>query len=288
MIWIPLALLTAFCEATRDVLSKKSLKNLDEYILAFSRRFFALPLLIPLLFFIPPPHFEEHFFQILLLFGSLIIFSSIFYMKALKSSDLSITLPMLSFSPLFLLITSPLLIGQFPSLLGLIGILLIVIGAYSLNITDRHKSYFAPISALIKEPGPRYMLAVAFIWSITANFEKIGVSSSSPIFWVIAAEILLTLCLFPLMVIKSPNFKSKITANWKILLPIGLIGTAGYISQMIAISLALVPYVISIKRTSILIGIIFGYFFFKEKRIQERLAGAAIMFAGVLMITLLA
>jgi len=55
---------------------------------------------------------------------------------------------------------------------------------------------------------------------------------------------------------------------------------------MKAISLTLVAYVIAIKRTSVIISVIFGHSIFKEKGIKERLLGAIIMVIGVLFITL--
>jgi uncharacterized membrane protein len=55
---------------------------------------------------------------------------------------------------------------------------------------------------------------------------------------------------------------------------------------MTALSMTLVVHVISIKRMSALIGVLFGYFVFKEQGIQERLAGAVMMILGVLAITL--
>jgi uncharacterized membrane protein len=55
-------------------------------------------------------------------------------------------------------------------------------------------------------------------------------------------------------------------------------------SHMIAISLAHVAYVITIKRMSLIIGVLYGYFFFKEKNIRERLFGAMLMFVGFVMI----
>ncbi|MCX5719013.1 MAG: EamA/RhaT family transporter, partial [Nitrospirae bacterium] len=55
-------------------------------------------------------------------------------------------------------------------------------------------------------------------------------------------------------------------------------------SHMIAISLANVAYVISVKRISIIIGVLFGYLFFKEKNIRERLLGATLMFSGFVII----
>jgi uncharacterized membrane protein len=53
---------------------------------------------------------------------------------------------------------------------------------------------------------------------------------------------------------------------------------------MIAISLAKVAYVISVKRMSLIIGVLYGYLFFKERQIGERLIGASLMFIGFIMV----
>jgi len=276
--WFLFAFLTAFFESLKDVFSKKSLKKADEYIVSWSLRFFALPFLIPLLFFIEIPSLGNQFWIALFVGGSLNVITTILYMKAIKHSDLSITVPMVTFTPLFLLLTSPLIVGEFPSLFGFIGVLLIVLGSYTLNIKQRHAGYLAPFKTLLKEKGPKLMLLVAFIWSITSNFDKIGVLNSSPIF--------ITLTLLPIMLYKSRGSIQQILISHRTLLPIGLFSALSLIFQMTAISLTLVAYVISIKRTSVVMTVLFGYLIFKEKGIKERLVGAVIMVIGVLFIVL--
>ncbi len=49
---------------------------------------------------------------------------------------------------------------------------------------------------------------------------------------------------------------------------------------MSAMSLARVAYMIAIKRSGLLIGSVYGFIFFRERNIRERLSGAALMFAG--------
>lgn len=173
MLWFIFSFFTAFFESLKDVFSKKSLKNVDEYVVSWALRFFALPFLIPLLFFVDIPSLDNQFWTALLVSGSLNVIATILYMKAIKHSDLSITVPMVTFTPLFLLFTSPLIVGEFPSFFGLIGVLLIVLGSYTLNIKQRHEGYLVPFKALLKETGPKLMLLVAFIWSITSNFDKV-------------------------------------------------------------------------------------------------------------------
>jgi uncharacterized membrane protein len=65
-----------------------------------------------------------------------------------------------------------------------------------------------------------------------------------------------------------------------------MFSAAALICQMTAISLTLVAYVISVKRMSIMFGVIFGALIFKEQGLRERLAGVIIMQAGVVVILL--
>ena len=117
------AFLTAIFESTKDVFSKKSLKDTDEYVAAWALPFFALPFILPVLFLIGIPQLGEQFWLALFTGGGMYAFTIILYMQALKSSDLSITVPMLAFTPMFMLITSPLIVGEFPGVFGIIVIL---------------------------------------------------------------------------------------------------------------------------------------------------------------------
>ena len=303
MLWLILALLAAFFESIKVVLSKKSLsEETNEYIVAWSMRFFALLFLLPLLLFIKIPVIGNQFWEALFISGLINTITTILYMKALKLSDISLSHPMTTFTPFFLLLTAPFLLGEFPNIYGLIGVLLIVLGAYSMNISKFNEGFFAPFKALITEKGPILMLAVAFLWSITGTYDKIGLLNSSPIFWVISIHVFLTITLFPIMIIKSKNkstnkieknifdnlfiAKKQIVSNIRILALIGLSVALLHICQTIALSLTLVVYVSAIKKLSVLMSVIFGYLFFKEKNIKERLFGATIIVIGVIIIAL--
>jgi len=170
--------------------------------------------------------------------------------------------------------------------MGLVGVLFIVLGSYVLNLHECAKGIFAPFKTLLKEPGPRYMLCVAFIWSITANIDRIGIEASSPIIWAMSAYIVLAVLLFIPLIPRAGTAISEVRTHWKILLPIGAAVAAMLICHMTAISRGLVIYAVSVKRTSVLLSVIWGAIVFKEKGISERLLGASIMVVGVLLISL--
>ena len=70
------------------------------------------------------------------------------------------------------------------------------------------------------------------------------------------------------------------------LLLIGFAAAVMMICYAMAVKLAIVPYVIALKRTNGLFSVLFGLLLFREGRITQSLFGAGIMFAGVLLIVL--
>lgn len=286
MIWFVLSLLTAFFKSMEDVFGKRGLRNIDEYAVGWSMRTFSLILIFPFLLLTGMPDISSVFLPSAIVTSIIQVATTVLYFRAIRHSDLSVTVPIVTFSPLFLLITSPLMLGwgEFPSGLGMVGVIMIVLGSYTLNIKERHRGYLAPFRALLTEKGPRYMLMVVFLWSITSNIDKIGVLSSSPAMWLVAVNALIALMLTP-AVVRGGRAKGLKT-NIRLLIPIGLVSGLYMIFQNVAIILTLVPYVISIKRTSVLMSVFFGWLIFREKGIRERLAGAAMMVLGVALIAL--
>jgi len=284
MFWFIFAGFTALFESLTDVVSKKNLKLGDEYIISFLIRFITFLFLLPLLIFMGIPDIGPNFGMALIIGGSLNVITTLLYMKALKYSELSISVPMLAFTPMFLLVTSPIILGEFPSLLGLIGILLIISGSYVLHIRQWKEGYLEPFKCLLREKGPKMMLLVAFIWSITANFDKVGLINSSPIFWIVVINFFIAVLTFPLMLSNYQKNVELFNIKKGNLILMGFLSALTSIFQMYAISLTLVPYVIAVKRTSAVLGVLWGKLIFKEKGIREKLIGATIMVIGVFII----
>jgi uncharacterized membrane protein len=283
--WLFLCLLTAFFTSLSDIFGRKIMDKVDVYIVAWGWPFFSLPFLYVFLLAEKQAAVKPFFWVALAASGLILSYSSVLYLKAIKASDLSVTMPMLTFTPLFMLITSPLILGEFPRPLGLLGILLIVTGAYLLNFQDRRQGIFAPFKSLIKEKGPRYMLIVALLFSVGANIDKVGVQNSSPLQWVAAVNSLTAVVLMFIMFRKTRDVGGQVKAGWRFLVLMGLCSAVAYVLQMQALQLTLVPYVIAVKRMSVFMTALFGFWILKEKGIKERLSGAFLMIAGVFMIS---
>jgi uncharacterized membrane protein len=286
VLWIAFALTTALFEALKDTVLKHSLYGIPAPLAAWGWTFFALPFLALAAWFNPPVRLGADFWLALAASGVLNVVAVSLYAMALKASDMSVSVPMIAFSPLFLLVSSPLIVGEFPGPWGVVGVVLIVAGSYLLNIRARAQGYLEPYRALLREPGPRYMLGVAAIWGVAATIDKVGVQNSSPTFWATSVFLFVALVLSVPM-LRAPSNILHLWRTWPVLMVVGLFSAIALVAQMTALTMTLVAYVISIKRLSILFGVLFGALFFREQGLCERLLGVLVMLAGVLCITLL-
>lgn len=285
MFWYFIAFIGAIVTAVYYALAKKAVEKIDIYWFSAVLHLGASLILFAIEYFGGFPALGPRLW--LGVAGSTIIgvISTILYLKALRISDISLSLPMLSFTPLFLIGTSFIMVDEFPSHTGIIGILLIVGGSYILNL-DSGKGPLAPFKSIWKNKGIMLMLAVSFLFSLGANFDKISLQNSSPIF----AGALSFLCIgsvfFAISLFKAKN---KINALKKeaayFILP-ALCAVLMAVLMMTAMKYILVSYAISIKRISIVFTTLFGFLFFKEKHIMPRLIGSLVMVCGAMLIAL--
>jgi len=278
MLWVLYSLLSAFSWATADVFTKKL--RVDDYTLLLSRFIFAAPFALPLLFLIKIPELNKTFWIVFFLWIPLEILLWVLYIKAIKISPISLVVPFLSFTPIFLILTSFIMLGELPSLIGAIGILFVVVGVYVLNFQDYKKGYLEPFRSIFKEKGCILMIIVAFIASITANQVKILLQNSSLLFFNIIYFPAIAIPLLILSFFLSKNNFKELKLNFKNLFPIGIFFALMIIFHNFAVRLVIVPYMISIKRTSSIFSVFYGHFLFKEKNIKERLIGSVIMLIG--------
>ena len=288
MHWVVYALTCAFALASADALSKKELASESAPLIVWVRNGYALPFLLLVVPFVPVPELDAVFWRSAAAALPCDIVALWLYVQAIKVSPLSLTLPFLSLTPAFLLLTSWLILGEFPDGSGLLGVLLIVLGAYTLNLRDWRRGFLAPLRAIARERGSLLMIVVAFIYSLSSNFGKLAVLHSEPLFFGVYYEIALGLALLPMLC-----FVPRGQGRWRGIfnhparfLAIGFFIALMVLTHFLALELTLVPYMIAVKRTSLLFGIAYGGLFFKEEDIGARFFGGLLMLAGVVLILL--
>jgi len=268
-----LSLLVAILESFKDIHSKGILRDYSPLLLMTNMKIFASLFLLP--FALLHSQISDHRTFLLVYPINLLLnfFAFYLYFSAIKVSPLSLSLPMLSFSPVLLLFTSRVMLGEELSGMGILGVLMVFAGSYILNVSKIRAGLLEPIKAIFKERGSVYILIVVVIWSITANLDKIGLISSSPIFWSFSMS--LGLGILGLLVLKL-----RMSFNFPFLY-LSLADTLSTLFHMIAISLIPVPYVISIKRLSVLFSSLWGIIFLGE---TANLIGILFMILGGIII----
>ena len=293
MPWFFLSLGSAIFLSTTDALSKKALQSDDEYVVSWVRMGYAVPFLLLLFPFAHFSYLDKTFWIAIVLCIPLEIVALLLYVKAIKISPLSLTIPFLALTPVFLSVTAYLVLGEKPDRSGLLGILFVTFGAYLLNINQWQHGWLEPLKALKREKGSLLMLIVAFIYSITTTLGKKAVLHSSPVEFAIIYTFLLSVILFFVVWIRSGRESFQRKGVWPyapIRLRNGLFWLIGFFyasmlaCQYSAYALTQASYVISVKRLSLIISIIYGGIFFKEINIRERLLGGVVMLIGVLLI----
>lgn len=286
MFWFIFAIFSAFFHALHFALIKKFLKSVNQYVLAAGTFFITSIILFFIAIIKGIPEIKSLFYLSALATVILNVFIVIFNYKALQITDLSLSIPMLSFTPVFLIITSFVILGELPTIFGVLGILLIVIGSYVLNATEKDIRFLDPFKNIFTNKGTFLMLIAAFLMSISTNFDKLVVVNSGPVFGSAVVYFFLAIPFLIISSFKKYEIKDIIKRDLSKFFFIALAIVLSAISINLAYTMQIVPYVISLKRLSILFSVLLGAWFFKEKNISKRFIGAFIMLIGAVIIIL--
>lgn len=286
--WILLALVSAVATATRDPIYKKLLTiDVNPYILGGVQFLIAGGLLITVSIVYGLPEIQSGFIGAVAGTVILNIVATILVFKSIKRGEISLVAPLLSFVPAFAVVTSFLMLGELPTWWGLLGILIIIIGSYVLHRDSFAESLGTTYRRFLNSRAGLYMLIVAAIFSVSANFDKMAALTGTPLF----ASAIIDLILGAALIILSPLDKTH-TVRRSIIkpavilwfIPLGLLFAVGTWAQNTAFTLEIVPYVSAVVRTSAILTIFYGRYIFGEGHIRWRLLGAAIMLGGTILL----
>lgn len=101
--------------------------------------------------------------------------ANLLFVRAVEVSPLSVTIPFLSFTPVFATAIAIPLLAEFPNPIQYGGIAAVVVGALILGAGEAMRQGRGPFgiaAALVQERGALYMLAVAFFWACTIAIDK--------------------------------------------------------------------------------------------------------------------
>ena len=205
--------------------------------------------------------------------------------RGYRESDLSVVYPVArGTGPLLSVALAAMLLGERPSPLALAGGLVVVCGVFLLaggarligtrDARARAGLYWGACTGL-------------FIASYTVvDGYAVRVLAVSPLFVDYATHVLRVSLALPALLGDPAAARAELARTWRYVLVVGLLAPLGYILVLIAVRTTPISYVAPARELSMLVGAFFGARLLGEGEVRRRLACAAVIAAGVLMIAL--
>lgn len=286
LLWLSFALLSALGQSITSLFSKYLVSRIPKLMIFFGTYVSASAILFCTSFIKGTPSIGDKFFIAIFITAFLNIIAYFSLLRAYELADLTTVFPMILLTPIFMIGTSYLILGEVPSWGGILGIILTIVGLF---IIIKGSTRDSSKGQLNNKKGIFYGILVSFLFSISANFDKMAVLNSDGFFAGASFTALMCLGMLPFLfsgrikIIKELKVNKR---NLNIAIVGGLIVAATILFHNLALSKGLAAYTVLIKRTSVLFGVVFGIIFFKEKNFLPKFIGSAIAILGIAIILL--
>lgn len=296
--WFALSILALFMLSGRRTAEKKAATGIDSMAMAWLQQAVALPLIVASLFFAKfywPTELPVFFWELMAVYVALQAAYLYCYYRAISIADISFVAPLMTLFSAGNMIGAYIILGQVPSLSGVVGGAFIITGAWIISRAKRHgneASIAAHKLALI------LVVIAIVVCSIFSNLEVKMLQMSNPTSYnfytsllTVPFVILVTMLILRTRRQNSKDYWSKVNTNVRSnTLPLIIVGVT-YTVNMLATYQAKViapnqAYVGVIKAASVLPVVILGVLFFKEKVSRRQWIGICFMLVGLVLIAL--
>jgi len=294
--WFALSLVALLMLSGRRTAEKKAASGIDSMAMAWLQQAVAMPLIIASLFFAKfylPSELPVFFWQLLIIYIALQAIYLYCYFRAISIADISYVAPLMTLFLVGNMIGAYIILGQVPSLTGVVGSAFILAGAWIVAAAKRQGN---KASVLAHKKAFILVLVAIFVCSIFSNLEVKMLRISNPTSYNFYTSLLTVpfVILITIVLLKSQQKNSQLywkSVNESIkknIWPLAIVGVtytvnmlATYQKKIIAPNQA---YVSSIKALSVIPVVLLGMLFFKEKLSRKQWMGIGSMIIGLLLI----
>jgi len=207
---------------------------------------------------------------------------------AYDNSDLSLAYPLSrGLGSLLVLLLAVLLLGERPSWLGLLGVLLIVIGVCALHLRSFHLSEVLISLRSLGSRGGGYAALTSLCIAGYSLVDKLAVSYISPFIYIYLMFI--AAAIFPTPLIGRGGWDmvwDEWRRNWRATIAVGVLCLFAYLLILWAMTIAPVSYIVALRNLSIVFGALLGTWLLGEPYGQQRVLGSTLVCLGAMCIAL--
>lgn len=296
---MPLLLVLAASVASSgfDLFRKMLVRDLAPVPMVFLLATASVPLFGAAVFFGGPVDVQDAYWWPALGSVALNVVANLTFLEAVRISPLSVTVPLLSLTPVFTALLGFGLLGERLGPLQIAGIVLVVIGAFWLNVgmtagttqgeepgTERRSL----ARSFLSQPGAWMMAGTALLLSLTIPLDKLAVNYANPPFH----GLILTagIAFGTLIVLAVQNRWGELAGlrrGWVPFLLALASSTLALGFQLVALKFVFVSLIETLKRgIGNLLAVILGRAVFHEPLTPGKVGAALLMAAGVALILL--
>jgi uncharacterized membrane protein len=287
VIWFLFALLSALFQVLRNMVMKRLGHQLDETINVWGRFTFILPFAAVGVLVQGMPELKPGVWLFCLLFAIAQIAGTQFLAMALHVAEISLVTALWKPSVILLVIWGVLALNETPSTLGVVGVLVSVVGMYLLNVERARVSFWAPLIALVRDPGQRYTLASAFFFAPSVVFIKKLALVSSPTFAVFSGYVFCAALITPFAIYRSGRHFRQIGNHWWSFVALGAFAAVSTWFGTTAYTMTVSSYVEAVKQLELVMALVIGWLVFGEgAKVKLIWKGCVVMLIGLVLVLL--
>jgi drug/metabolite transporter (DMT)-like permease len=206
--------------------------------------------------------------------------------RAYRSGEFSVVYPVARGLGVALVpVLAAVIFDERPSALGGAGVALVVVGIFALHLASRSWSRAAAAGRALG-PDLGWALATGLMTAGYSVVDKGGVARLHPLPYIELMFAGMSLLLLPVVLAQPGPLGREWTTNWRTILPAALMTVSAYLLVLFAFQLSKAAYVVAAREVSIVLSALIGGLWFREGHVIARLAGAAVVLAGVVCIAL--
>ncbi len=224
------------------------------------------------------------------------LIANLAFIEAVKRSPLSVTIPLLSLTPVFTAVAAIFTLGEWPGMWKTLGILVVTGGAWwlariSIPSNGERRSFWALLKT---EPGVPLMVLTSLAWAVAGPLDKVALrylSASGGDFGKIAMHALVmnlgvAMGAFAMLAWKGRLGQSMPQkGSWGVVIGAAVASSVALAFQLSAVQVAMVALVESIKRgVNTILALLLGAVIFSEEITGAKVAACAVMTLGVVLI----
>ena len=227
------------------------------------------------------------------------VVANLLFLTGMRQAPISITIPLLSLTPVFTTLSAIPLLGERPSAIGMAGILLVIAGAIWLNWprrradptdpsdptdpTDLAPGAPAPGEIRSSLKGALMVTGTALLWSLTPPLDKLAVERASAPFHALVLTAGVALAVLCVLALRGASSEIGAVRRVPGLLALALLVSAAALGlQLLALPLIFVGTIETLKRgIGNCMALVYGRLLFREAVTLSKVLAVGLMAAGV-------